>query len=42
MKAFNQHNQSAADLYKFKEETGIEKLIGVVSFIGFVVAVVLL
>jgi hypothetical protein len=29
-------------LYKFKEETGIEKLIGVVAFVGFVVAVVLL
>jgi hypothetical protein len=42
MKAFNQHNQSSADLYKFKEETGIEKLIGAVAFVGFVVAVVLL
>lgn len=42
MKAFNQHNQSSNDFTKFKEETGIEKLIGVVAFIGFVVTVVLL
>lgn len=39
MKAFNKHNQSSNDFTKYKEESGIEKLIGVVAFIGFIVVV---
>ena len=39
MKAFNKHNQSSNDFTKYKEETGIEKLIGVVALIGFIVVV---
>lgn len=39
MKSFNKHNQSSNDFTKYKEESGIEKLIGVVAFIGFIVVV---
>lgn len=42
MKAFNQHNQSAADLYKFKEESVLDKALLVVSLIGFVAIVSLI
>jgi hypothetical protein len=42
MKAFNQHNQSAADLYKFKEETVLDKVILTIALIGFVAIVSLI
>lgn len=40
MQSFNQHNQSAKDLYK-SEESIADRIIGAVAFIAFVVIVVL-
>lgn len=40
MKSFNQHNQSSRDLYK-SEESILDKVIGAVAFIAFVVIVAL-
>lgn len=40
MKALNQHNQSSRNLYKSEEST-LDKVIGAVAFIVFVVIVAL-
>lgn len=42
MKAFNQHNKSAADLYKFKEESVLDKVILAVALVCFVAVVSLI
>ena len=40
MKAFNQHNQSYKDLYKFKESDSVaDRVIGTIAFIAFILIV---
>jgi hypothetical protein len=38
MKSFNQHNQSSRDLYKSEEST-LDKVIGTIAFIAFILIV---
>lgn len=40
MKSLNQHNKSTRDLYKSEEST-LDKVIGAVAFIAFVVIIAL-
>lgn len=42
MKAWNQHNQSSKDLYKYKpEDTVFDRVIATVSVIAFILIVAL-